>query len=445
MRHAIILGLVIPLLLYSRSAGAEVVVEANQDDQATGEFKFKNVPAPSPTDAANQAKFSVVAGRRDSNGGESLVLHDGLLPSNSDEPGANFFFAAGSNGGRLLVDLGEAVDVKQVNTYSWHGGERGPQVYKLYAEDPEAKDFDPRRSRSGDLAAAGWKLIAEVDTRAEGAPLAGQHGVTISGGMDDAIGKRRYLFFDVARTTEEGPFGHTFFSEIDVVDGKEHPPAAKPEQRVAELDVLKIGDKFEITFDTTDAPADVKAWVKETLQPACQEWYPKIVEMLPSEEYRAPARFKIIFDAEDRGVAYTAGTEVHCAVPWFERNLQGEATGAVVHEMVHVVQQYGRTRGCNRSPGWMVEGLADYIRWFLYEAEDQRPRVDPRRAHYTDSYRTTAAFLNYVLREHDEKLVERFNAAMRQGAYRDDLWKEYTGKTADELWDDYLKTLTEGD
>jgi len=48
------------------------------------------------------------------------------------------------------------------------------------------------------------------------------------------------------------------------------------------------------------------------------------------------------------------------------------------------------------NPGWLVEGIADYIRWFKSEPESQRPRPNPAKAKYTDSYRTTAAFLNYV-------------------------------------------------
>jgi hypothetical protein len=142
-------------------------------------------------------------------------------------------------------------------------------------------------------------------------------------------------------------------------------------------------------------------------------------------------------------VAYASRGEIHCAGPWFMRNLEGEAAGAVVHEMVHIVQQYRRARGPNRNPGWMVEGVADYIRWFLYEPENLRPRVDPARHKYTDSYRITGAFLNYLVKHKDEKLVEKFNAAMREGRYSEDLWKEFTGKTVDDLWADYMQTLGE--
>jgi hypothetical protein len=85
--------------------------------------------------------------------------------------------------------------------------------------------------------------------------------------------------------------------------------------------------------------------------------------------------------------------------------------------MVHIVQQYRRARGGNRNPGWMVEGLADYIRWFLYEPENLRPRPNPARANYDDSYRTTAAFLAYVKETHDKEIIKKFNAAMRGGKY----------------------------
>ena len=37
--------------------------------------------------------------------------------------------------------------------------------------------------------------------------------------------------------------------------------------------------------------------------------------------------------------------------------------GAMVHETVHCVQLY-RGRG---NPGWLVEGVADYVRFFKYE------------------------------------------------------------------------------
>ncbi|NQT88725.1 hypothetical protein HQ560_18305 [bacterium] len=198
--------------------------------------------------------------------------------------------------------------------------------------------------------------------------------------------------------------------------------------------------KYEITFDTSEMP-ELKGWVETNLAPVCVQWYPAIVATLPSEGYQAPSRLSVTFRKDMKGVAATAGTRIVCAGGWFKRNLDGEAAGAVVHELVHVVQRYRRVKGGRRNPGWMVEGVADHIRWFQYEPKSKRPRPNPKRAKYTDSYRTTAAFLDYAVRTHDKDIVRKFNAAMREGKYADELWKTYTGKTVDELWAEYVAAL----
>lgn len=437
--NSCLLALPLVISLRAESAEIQVFIEHNGPSVANAEFRFKNVSSPSRTDAANQAKLSILAGRGDGNGGELKQLIDGKLPSDEDQPGANFFFAAGAEGGRLLFDLGTDTDVKHVNTYSWHRNTRGPQVYKLFAGDASMADFVTKRDRTADLEKAGWKLIASVDTRPNEGEPGGQYGVSITD-SDGSLGKYRYLVFEVSRTESATPFGNTFFSEIDISDGVEHEPP--PEPKPVPLDVVKVADKYEIAFDLSQAP-ELKEWVDTRLKPVCVTWYPRIVEMLQSDDYTAPERFTIVFHADMRGVANAGGRRINCAVPWFKRNLEGEAVGAVVHEMVHIVQQYRRARGGNRNPGWMVEGLADYIRWFLYEPEDKRPRPNPARANYDDSYRTTAAFLAYVKETHDKEIIRKFNAAMREGKYSADLWKEYTGKTPDELWADYVKTLTQ--
>jgi hypothetical protein len=438
------------LLLAASASLAEVKVaaERNAGDAATGDFKFKNVPAPSPTDRAVRARFEIVSGRPDPNGGAIDRLTDGRLPADDDQPRSNFFFSAGTEGGRLLLDLGEATDVLQVNTYSWHRDTRAPQVYKLYAAGASAPDFNARPEKDTDPEKAGWKLIASVDTRGQEGGPGGQYGVSLSDAAGGPLGKFRYLLFDVSRTEADDSFGNTFFSEIDVSDGKEHAPAVasttRPTTAPAEEDVLAVAGKYEIVFDTSQMP-EIKEWVDKKLKPVCAEWYPKIVEMLPSDGYTAPRRFTIIFHKDMPGVANAGGARINCAGPWFMKNLEGEAVGAVVHEMVHIVQQYrrlpGRANNANRNPGWLVEGLADYIRWMLYEPEGKRRRINPERAKYTDSYHVTGAFLDYVVRTHDKEFVKKLNAAMRHGKYTPELWKELTGKTVEELWEEYVKTL----
>src|SRR5262249_35793740 len=102
--------------------------------------------------------------------------------------------------------------------------------------------------------------------------------------------------------------------------------------------------------------------------------------------------------------------------------------GAMVHETVHVVQSYGG----RRLPGWLVEGIADYERFFKYEPGKLGP-IDARLARYDGSYRVTAAFLAYLTEKYDREIVRKLNAALRGGQYREDLFKELTGKTVKEL------------
>ena len=144
------------LAISAAFAETKVVVDYNDTSHASADFKFKTVPAPAKTNAATKANFTIVDGERDENGGDLDALHDGKLPTEEDQPSENFFFNAGTDGGRLLVDLGAALELKQVNTYSWHPGTRGPQVYKLYASDGEGRQVQGQaeagqrtRSRAG--------------------------------------------------------------------------------------------------------------------------------------------------------------------------------------------------------------------------------------------------------------------------------------------------------
>ena len=42
---------------------------------------------------------------------------------------------------------------------------------------------------------------------------------------------------------------------------------------------------------------------------------------------------------------------------------------------------------------------------------------------------------------HDPKLVQKLNVAAREGTYKAELFKDYTGKTVDDLWTEFTDTL----
>ena len=428
----------------------KVVSERNTDQNATAAFKFKNVPAPSKGDAATKATFTIVDGERDNNGGDLAKLHDGRVPTEDDAPSQNFFCRQGADGGRIQIDLGRAISIQQINTYSWHSGTRGPQVYKLYASVGDAVGFKPEPKRTTDPESCGWKFIAQVDTRPREGQGGGQYGVSTSDSGGD-VGRYRYLLFDISRTEDKDMFGNTFYSEIDVIDPSAPQIAATNEEtRPITKSFDAENGRYHFTIDATVAP-ELMEWADKELRPVVQEWYPKLVAMLPGENYSAPTNVTLIFRDNMGGTPASAGGgRINMNAGWFKRNLKGEARGSVVHEMAHVVQSYGRARRTNpnatRTPGWLVEGIPDYIRWFLYEPQSKGAEITQRnlvRAKYDASYRVTGNFLNWVTEKYDKDLVRKLNAAAREGKYSEELWKEYTNKTLQELGDEWRKAHEE--
>lgn len=200
--------------------------------------------------------------------------------------------------------------------------------------------------------------------------------------------------------------------------------------------------RYQFSIDATDAP-DLMAWADRELRPVVQAWYPKLVAMLPSDGFVARTNVTLRFRLDMGGTPASAGGgRINMNAPWFRKELNREARGSVVHEMVHVVQDYGGARRRNpdatRTPGWLVEGIPDYIRWFLYEPETKGAEITARnfaRARHDASYRVTGNFLNWVTLNHNKEIVQKLNAAAREGRYSEDLWKQFTGRTLTELGD----------
>jgi hypothetical protein len=201
-------------------------------------------------------------------------------------------------------------------------------------------------------------------------------------------------------------------------------------------------------------------WVTNKLPPVLLEWYPKMVAYLPSEGYEAPRRFRVILQPiTDPGVAAeTSGTRINVNIAWIKQEMnrqENDILGAIVHEAAHVVQQYGSTHPQNHPPAvnppWLVEGVADFYRFFIYEPQTKGAEImrnDLEKANYDGSYRVTANFLNWVSEKYDKGLVLQLNAAMRAGHYSANLWTKCTGKTVEQLnaeWKDDLKKKMTGE
>ncbi len=397
-------------------------------------------PQPAINDAAEKAHFTLLAGGRDQNGADLAVLHDGRKAPGPDAPQAAFFFDLKTQTGSFRIDLGSGRKLREISPWSCHSGERAPQVYQVFSAEGSEKNFQAAPAEGSDPAAQGWQLLGKVDTRAEYGSKGGGYAVTVP---VDSPAAFRYLFFQVSRTGDDR-FGQTFFNEVDVIsaDGPPLEYASEPKRILKSF--ATADDRYRFTIDATEAPA-LMAWAEEKLVPVVLEWYPRTVELLPSADYKAPSVVLLEFKNDMKGTpAYAMGNRISLNAPWFEKEKAGEARGCVVHEMVHVVQNYWQARQTNPrpspNPGWIVEGIPDYIRWFLYEPESRGAAISARAwpaAKYNDSYRVSANFIDWAILTHGKSLLAELNAACREGRYADSFWKQATGRSMDELGQDW--------
>ena len=206
------------LLAAAAQAQVRITIDHNDNKTANAEFRFQRVPSPIRNDAAAKAILVLVDAEADGNSADLGALSDGVLPDAEDQPRRNFFLNTGTGGGRLRMDLGSVITLAQINSYSWHSGSRGPQVYRVWVSDGADPNFNAEPKGTIDPAKCGWKSIAIVDTRTEEED-GGQYGVSITDGTG-SLGKFRYLLFDLYPVEVADNSGNTFYSEIDVVAKK---------------------------------------------------------------------------------------------------------------------------------------------------------------------------------------------------------------------------------
>jgi hypothetical protein len=188
-----------------------------------------------------------------------------------------------------------------------------------------------------------------------------------------------------------------------------------------------------VSVDTTEAH-DLDDWGRRAGE-LVVEWYPKISRALASDGFTPPNDVRIKFHKDMKGVAATSRNVINVSADYVRKHTND--FGMIIHEVTHVVQDYRR----HRNPGWLVEGVADYVRLTMFEPQARRPRIDPERASYRDAYKTTAMFLEWTEKEHGAGLVKKLNRAMREGSFQLELFKDYTGKTVDELWSEFIGSL----
>jgi hypothetical protein len=185
--------------------------------------------------------------------------------------------------------------------------------------------------------------------------------------------------------------------------------------------------------DVNDSPMLVE-W-GQNAKTLIEQWYQRTANLIPTKGFEVPTEVWLRIRKSNRGVAGTSGGRISVSSGWIESH--PEDIGCVHHEMVHVIQSYGR----RRVPGWITEGIADYLRWAIYEGKPQAwfPVSDKPNG-YRDSYRVTGGFYLWLESEPAPGIVNKLNTAARRGTFTDETWFEKeTGRTIESLWADYLK------
>ncbi len=193
------------------------------------------------------------------------------------------------------------------------------------------------------------------------------------------------------------------------------------------------GPLFTVETDVSAAP-ECQSFADKS-RTLCEEWYPKINEILFNKEHPLPAaKVRVNFE-QMKGVAHTSNAVIHVSAEWVTKK-KPDDYGMIIHELTHVVQDYqNKVKG---EDGWLTEGIADYIRHKYFERDIEKLSINPDKSSYKQGYTTAAAFLNWLETTQCPDLVHRLNAALHDGAYTDALFKDFCGAALDDLWKNFI-------
>jgi len=190
---------------------------------------------------------------------------------------------------------------------------------------------------------------------------------------------------------------------------------------------------YTLTFESNYAELDPN--LKKRLIETFFEVYPKL-----AKEYNPNTLkdVKFLVDTAYKGVAATSNGTVVYASNWMKTH--PEDIDVVTHEVMHIVQNYGRSLG----PGWLTEGIADFARYkFGVDNAGSKwslPELKPTHS-YKNSYRITARFFAWIESSGKLGTIQTVDKSLRARTYTAEIWKTITGKNLDELWADYIKDV----
>jgi hypothetical protein len=201
--------------------------------------------------------------------------------------------------------------------------------------------------------------------------------------------------------------------------------------------VLALPAGAGITMDTTAAPEHA-AWAAKAL-PVATEWLPRLANLLAVPGSGGLPDVTVKITPEYKGVAFASGSGITMASAWV-RDHPEDSVGALIHELVHVLQGYP-----GGSEHWLTEGIADYQRFSVYEGKPAGYFPKPAKVQgYRDAYQVAAGFLAWLEAGEAPGVVRRLHAALRGKKYTPELFVKAAGKPLDELWREYTAASVAG-
>jgi len=164
-----------------------------------------------------------------------------------------------------------------------------------------------------------------------------------------------------------------------------------------------------------------------------EDWNSNVLDLLGMLHTNGEDTVFLTLKNLEEGIAWTDGNKIEVTSFWIQK--KPDDFGLIVHELVHVHQAYPQF-----EPGWVTEGIADYIRWGFYE---EKPLtwfpINESVDGYKNSYQITGGFFLWLEQFIEEGLVKRLNLAMKTETYTDDLFESMTHIPLPDLWKQYLE------
>ncbi|MBC6111543.1 basic secretory protein-like protein [Pedobacter fastidiosus] len=188
---------------------------------------------------------------------------------------------------------------------------------------------------------------------------------------------------------------------------------------------------YKLTFISKDPNLDPS--VRKNLIDTYFEIYPTLVKTFND---KSTHDVLFVVDTAYKAVAEASGNRILFSAGYMKAHPTD--IDVVTHETMHIVQGYGYSAG----PVWLTEGIADYVR-YKYGVDNvgskwSLPAYNDKQS-YKNSYRITARFFAWLEQNVKPGLIAMLDQQLRAHQYTEQSWVSLTGKTIDQLWDDYGK------